>query len=98
MAARQDFYVAVQLICPFCKMVDVTQREISKMVNGVIRSNGAIPFFNHDAIHLVQAVERTMEVRDGVFIVEVRIGSKECLHHKHATASSCEASRQSLPE
>src|SRR5687768_12358793 len=83
--ARENFYISIQLAYPFCKMVNIIKRKISEMVDSIIFGNNAIPFFDHYNIHLVHAFKWTIEILNCIFIVEMCIGGKECLHDKHLT-------------
>ena len=73
MASGEDFYVSVQLADPLPKMADVIQRKITEMVDSIILSNDAVPFFDHNRIHLVHAMKWTIEILEAVRIVEMCI-------------------------
>ena len=82
MTAGKNFDISIQLVHPLREMANIIKCEISEMVNGIIFRYDPVPFFDHDAIHLVHAFEGTIEILEAVRIVEMRIGGKECWHHR----------------
>jgi hypothetical protein len=62
------------------RLVNRSKSNVSKVVNGVLRTNQFIPVTNKSLVHFDDTVEGTVTQFDNSTVTEVRVTGKPCSH------------------